>query len=275
VRKLLLEGKVRTITAFRLCDTDLGAAVLREAQKWLDESPRYGFKLLLGLAAQCINRSYHQDEHLGRIQRAFLSSAAQVLCDHLVASHPSDRELSVTCSEFVYSCYIAADVDSIKIRDPLSLLTGHEAPENLVDGNGGTWNPPYAPDDLPRRGDSEPDHELAFTNRNGPPTAPSGRATRLRLAATVPHEEHDFDTILTKERGVLYEEFQTSRDRGKQHYRASDRPTPYGQTVTPFDLWQSSSLTAVKVLHLPPVEGDPEHDRLRLRLAFDGAKATR
>jgi hypothetical protein len=53
--------------------------------------------------------------------------------------------------------------------------------------------------------------------------------------------------------------------KGKNIPPTRQQPQPYAQTVTPFDLWQSPSLTVVNILHLPPAAGDTMFERTQLR----------
>ena len=250
VREDPLRARLRThvdrdVTALRLPQKDIASDALREAEDWVRIRTRYGFKDLLSLAATCVQRSY--GSMLGKAEKLALCTTAHAL-SFVSAATAGPPELSVTCSAFVYSCYMFADPSSIEIGDPLSIWTGKK-PERRYRGlETGSPDDPELGIAFRDAGDSDSDEWIA--------------APRSATAAD------DFDAVLANERFELHREMLRDRDqtlrrrgllhreRGKVVPLASQEPAPYAQTITPFDLWQSPSLTAVCALHLPPRPDD-------------------
>jgi hypothetical protein len=277
LRDRLIGGHDRTVTAFRFSQKDIGPDVLHNAHKWIDNTTRYGFKDLPSLSVQCINRSYGRA--LGKAQRGLLY-LSRAMSSFSAFTVPSRAELSVTCSEFVYSCYIAADPNSIEISDPLSIWVKgrrHAVFERPLTPPGPTTSAPgldpegsYAAADpeiefIDRvevaRARQPADQKVLETDdrymlfRDAEPSPPS--RVIPRSYGVDDSNELSFDALVANERAELHEEMLMNHRGGKSIPHANQDPAPYAQTITPFDLWQSPSLRAVHVLHLPPAESDP------------------
>lgn len=267
----LRKGADRTVTAMRVDNAALGGKVVGEARHWIKLTTRYGFKGLPSLGAQCVNRSYGRS--LSKRQQFLLYQAARAMSAPSRATVGMRRaELSVTCSEFVYSCYMIVDQSSIRIHDPLSVwkrgrwlkvpVTKYDARSTvLVHPASGKRvralpiiDPQLGDADEPVLSDPGPEPEIAFRDWADP--------RMMRRVASSPNRAlgRDFDARIANERLALVREMlrnYRNRDEGKIVPLGRQSPPPYAQAVTPFDLWQSPSLTAVCVLHLPPLPGDP------------------
>jgi hypothetical protein len=285
----LESGLTRSLTALRHPDPSLGARVLNKAHEWMDDAEnRYGYTDLLGLSAQCFNRSYGSTA-------AALESMSRVLRSlSRVAESGRDPRLSLTCSEFVYSVYIETDDKSIEIRDSLSRWRERPSLLDRITGTEGSSEPKYVdptfagsrsserrpaggwsvPDDPfnfgPGKGshtglgfnapdpfdpfessDPEPEVELLFVDRDG-------------SEQPAPEEYIEGTGLLVwlkNERYFLERQRQRNRDRKKRLIKSAQDPRPWAEHVTPFDLWQSESLEAFQVLHLPPGPGDKVRQR--------------
>ena len=260
LRNRLDDRLTRTVTALRHGDPKLGAAVLLEAERWLKKDSHYAFKSLLDLAASCFNRSYGRplaDAEMKSHER--LLRRISLLMSTLTAFVVDDESgvWSLTCSEFVYSCHIATDPTSIVIEDPLSFWGEKGRSKVYVDDPG---RRPGGPQPFTRiapeaHSDDDDDRKILFPNPDGVATPPPSAPTPGDSAA---------DTLQT-ERYELDEERRSDQLRGKPVFRARGDEPPYAPAVTPFDLWQSRSFTAVNVLHRPPTHDDP----VRLRRGTD------
>jgi hypothetical protein len=230
-----------TITALRhSTNSAFGAKALNRAKEWLRKDTRYGYKDLLGLGASMLNRSYGGD----------LPPTLQWLVDGLsgalngisaLSVAGSDPKWSVTCSEFVYCCYIEADGESLEIMNPLSSWSGgRRIRRHIIDPKSGeqTLSPFVAFADS----EDEPGayEEILFTN---PRTAPT--------PAPLTWTEGDSPLVaLANERYGIFYENRINAYRQKPTCRASQVPEPYAQTVTPRDLRDSPSFEVVGILHV-------------------------
>jgi hypothetical protein len=247
LRCRLALGKDRTVTALRLPNNRIRKQVLAQANYWAELTPNYAFKALPSLAAQCINRSYRLDS--GKIKRALMSQASRAMTS---LPRMDRKRISVTCSEFVYTCYIASDCGSIEIRDPLSVW---EDDEEVTDVYYIEWlTPGGVMRKLYKLFDPEaPDPEPGIA----PPDPGEAAAPEPR-----PSEDDPVcDAMLAKEWFRMQEDGTRNAKLGKKIPRSCEKRPPYAPSVTPFDLWQSKSLTAVHVLHLPPIPGDRMWER--------------
>lgn len=267
----------RTVTAMRHPRrSELAGGVLRETERWLVNSA-YGYADLLGLAAKCFNRAYAKQ--WPRAARALVeasSTGAGWASRAFARGRPA--ELHVTCSEFVYSCYEAAEPDSLLIRDPLARWRG------------GRLVPMYrrALDERPsgRAGPPIVALEGLGGGAMGVELRPAGRRRRGGRAV----RDDAFDELLRDEDRDMREQIWHNEDLGK--YGRDDlvglfatagrsggggvppppspapprrEGAPIAEAVTPWDLWASESLEVVRVLHLPPVAGDAVRERLGQR----------
>jgi hypothetical protein len=264
----------RTVTAFRHPDAGLGKAVVARAREWGAMETAYGYTDLLGLFAQCFNRSYGNTKYASlRIAFDMVSSLMQSAST--VAGLGLDQRWSLTCSEFVYSVYIEVDKGSIEIRDPLSIWNDEvrwldrylpaprprRTPKYFDPTRAGASSDWFSEEDeafssilaggiIPGQPDDAP--AMLFTNRNGPPTEPPTEWT----------EGAGFEVGRDNGRRQLWRQTLQNLLFGKCIPRSSQTPeTPWAEHVTPFDLWQSKSLHAVEVLHFPPLPGDPVRER--------------
>ena len=238
LRGRLCEGLDRTATALRSPQVGTGRRVMKMADYWLSNPTAYGFKSLPRLASMCIHRAYS-----GRVSKtriAALHRTAQLMNAALDIAFPNDKgKISVTCSEFVYSCYIGAS-KSIEIRHPLSVLP-----------NGKPVKSYYANPRVPGPGRYGPRTERPATTVPG--MVFPGPGGGLIAVPGARRRGVGFDARLNNERLELDHDVRDDfRSRGAEMLFADQKLPPFAQAVTPFDLWQSPSFTVVKVLHLPP-----------------------
>ena len=267
LKHLLAHREIRTVTALRhtYLDNGLGAEVIKTAKRYLHNAT-YGYTDLLGLGAECINRAYAAPwpSSVRWVVRA-LSKAAQDLSKAWAGNQPA--EFHLTCSEFVYNCYDLARPGCMKIVDPLA--RGKDDAGSLGGkpryARGSTGTLPVASTDLTR--------------------SPVGTDMTLEFRSS-DHSQMDreFERALEDEQAQILADMDRAVSRGKYGWddpgsdvltqpisgsgpgmgplSPAPRPgAPYAGAITPWDLWASPTLEVVRVLHFPPILGDPLRDR--------------
>jgi hypothetical protein len=264
LRPRLKERQNRTVTAFRHSDPAIAAKALQHAQHKLTQTSRYGFTDLLGLAASCLNRSYRQTKYKSlRLGLTSMSVLMRRVSTFAAADQPM---MSMTCSEFVYSCYVDADPSSLVIRDPLSVrrlkvlwteLRFESRPKRKYFGQGA--DPAASSWGIPKRAEDDFEwvEDVEIVRIEAPQLLFHDQSDALVPPPEAPIDDLGVDASLTNEHYGLYRQFLHNRRLGKLVPTAKGDEVPWAEHITPFDLWQSESLQVFQILHFPPLDDDP------------------
>lgn len=243
----------RTVTAFRLGDQDISDAAVEEAIAWTKLASRYGFMDVLGLAADCIQRSY--GARLGRAEKVALHAVAATL--RVLSEGPVRQKGAMTCSAFVYSCYTIAEEGCIRISDPLAVWS--EGRQTHLFRRGSGKRSLHPADIAFREADDEDDASVQLH---------ASSAGRDEWETILAYERRELREVVAEHHELAREPDQTSRnialaETSEGKVAPHDLPNaPVAITVTPFDFWQSPSLRPVCALHRPPHPKDPVYTRL-------------
>lgn len=142
--KLLETEHLSAVRTLRSVDDSALGSVLERAAWYLQETTSFGYLDLAWMAPSAIIRSYDQKELLPdapKLLRTSLIKLLQTAARASLEKIPKDK-LTLTCSEFVYRCFIEANVN-IEITNPLERQDLIHAPiwnDELVAAEQANWD---------------------------------------------------------------------------------------------------------------------------------------
>ena len=288
----------RTVTALRhlkIRGASDATPVINRAKSYTDPKDiTYNYVSLIALMVPSLFRTYKNyfgDSGAMRLVASALRSVSRSLIDVLeddAGPRRDARALTLTCSEFVYRCFDEADGElRLKVADPLgrwpdptglkrpsrgraaargagaadgptitTRRVGSGAGQLVVDGGDlVVFNDSFRADFL---GSSPPDSPSRSRGRPAP-SAPVAKIAGTVAEARIDGTRWDLGMLAGK---TILDMIRNNRNLSKydEATRTSQAGDVFADLVTPRDLWSSSSLTAVAVLHRPPGPGDNNLD---------------